>query len=533
MKIKIKGEFCMKKIIFGVMAIGVVSTILTACSSTSKQQQNDTKELSYWCSIPPTSISQISNLSQMTMYQEMEKQTGIKIQFIHPAANQSGEQFNLMIASGEFPDMIEYDWRSYSGGPDQAVADNIIVPLNDLLQDHAPNFLKLLQNNEMYDAQSKTDAGTYYGFPSVNVDQYRCFGGLLLRKDWLDDLGLNVPETLDEWETVLRAFKEQKGATAPFTGNNDIFATSRTNVNVFNTAFGIGKGFYLDGQTVKYAVVQPEYKSFMDRMSKWYAEGLIDRNYDTNTTQLIDSKMINGESGARVGFVGSTIGTYLNVAANSDENYDLVAAPYVVMNKGDIPKFAEVQPEISSPMIAITTACKNVEMAVEWADYLYSEKGAMLKNFGVEGLTYQMVDSKPVYTDEILHNPEGLSIAEAMGKHFRATSPSPGINQMDEYLEQYYQLDQQNEACATWTQYIDQAKETALPPLTFTAEENAELSNIMLDINTYVSEMQIKFVKGDEPIDNFDAFVENLENMRINDAVAIYQTAADRYFNRN
>ena len=59
-------------------------------------------------------------------------------------------------------------------------------------------------------------------------------------------------------------------------------------------------------------------------------------------------------------------------------------------------------------------------------------------NFGVEGESYNMVDGKPVYTDQIFNNPEGLSIAEALSMYCRATVPAPGLKQAPEYLERSF-----------------------------------------------------------------------------------------------
>ena len=509
---------------------------LSGCTESQEsepvQSGDSATSFTYWCAIPSTAIGTVQNMADMPMYQELEKRTGVKIEFIHPAANQGNEQFNLLIASQEYPDMMEHNWNSYPGGPDQAINDNVIISLNDIMEQNAPNLTKQLKENSDYDRQSKTDNDYYYGFPSLNVDTYRCFGGLLIRKDWLDDLGLAVPETIDEWETVLRAFRDQKGATAPFTEQARMFQMQIDNLHTFNTGFDTGKGFYLEDGKVKFAMFDQGYKDWIERMRQWYEEGLLDRDYSTNNATSIDAKMTGGESGACFGYVGSTIGKYMAAMEEQDPDYALVAVPYPVKEKGGHARFAELQPEANTPFVAITTACENPEAAAQWLDYLYSDEGDLLKNYGVEGDTYTIENGIPKYTDKILHNPDGLSVSEAMATYFRANSPAPGFNQSNNYLDQYYQLDEQKEAIQIWNKDMDYVKQTMLPPVTKTLEESEELSNILTELQTYSEETILKFINGEEPMENWDTFIQNLKDMQAERAVEIQQNAVDRYLGR-
>ena len=182
--------------------------------------------------------------------------------------------------------------------------------------------------------------------------------------------------------------------------------------------------------------------------------------------------------------------------------------------------------------MAITTACENPEAAAQWLDYLYSDEGNLLKNYGVEGDTYTMDNGIPKYTDKILHNPDGLSVSEAMATYFRANSPAPGFNQSNNYLDQYYQLDEQKEAIQIWNKDMDYVKQTMLPPVTKTLEESEELSNILTELQTYSEETILKFINGEEPMENWDTFIQNLKDMQAERAVEIQQNAVDRYLGR-
>lgn len=155
----------------------------------------------------------------------------------------------------------------------------------------------------------------------------------------------------------------------------------------------------------------------------------------------------------------------------------------------------------------------------------------MLKNFGVEGITYDMVGGKPVYTDLITKNPDGLNLAQSLRKYTQASYPVAGMDDPD-YLMQYYKYPQQEEAAKIYSQYADNANLVNLPPISATEEETQELATLNTEIQTYVDEMFLKFIMGVESIENFDKFVEQLKKMKIERVIELRQTAVNRYNNR-
>ena len=518
----------MKKWLALIISIVMTVSLLSACGNKNQgKSSEEVTEFSYWVNMPNEIVSVYKTMAEMTMYKELEKISGKKINFQHPPTGQGAEQFNLMIVSREFTDMIESGWTDYPGGPDKAIADGIILDLTDLIKDHAPNYYKALMSNPDYKKQASTDSGKLYGFSALNTGKFRTFGGMLIRQDWLTDLGLSLPETIEEWEIVLRAFKEKKGAKAPLTLANDTFSG-----NHFNNAFNVGLNLYLENGKVKLPQLEDSYKQYLTLMNKWYKEGLLDSEYDTNNGTVVDAKMTNGSSGATYGFIGGTIGKYANAMKDKEPAYKLAATQFPVMNLGDEAHFLECQKEANSPFVAISTACKDPIAAVKWLDYLYSEEGIALKNFGIEGQTYNKVDGKFVYTDEILNNPNGYSIPEAMGRNFRANTPSPGFNQHEDYLMQYYQLQEQRDALEKWSKYTPNAAKTIMPPITPTQDESEEIVSLQSDINTYSAEMILKFIKGDEPLSKYEDFVAQLNKMGAERYVNILQTAVDRYEKR-
>lgn len=485
-------------------------------------------QLSYWVALPADAARSLKNYGESLLYQEMEKRTAVKISFQHPATGSEKEQFNLMVASGKLPDIVETNFISYPGGPEKAILDKVLIPLNDIIDKHAPNLKKYLDSNPDMKKDISTDSGIIYAFPGIGVGNTNVSSGLVLRKDWLGDLGLAVPETMDEWTNVLRQFKEKKGAKSPLTMVLTDFGPER-----FNGAYGIGSTFYQNDGKVKFGPYEPAYKDYLTQMNIWYKEGLLDPDFATQDAKSKDAKITSGSSGAFVGSIGGGIGKYLPAAQTANPSYDLVGAQHPVLKKGDQPSFFQAAYNYRGDGSAgITPANKHPEETAKWLDTFYSEEGNMLKSFGVEGVTYTTVNGTPKYTDLIMKNPDKLSVGEAMSKYLRVSQPAPGFVGDDRYFAQYYNYEQQKQASTVFNKYYANVSKTRLPQVSQSPEEAQELATIMAEIDTYRSEMFLKFIMGAEPLANFDKFRDQLKKLGLERAIELKQAALDRYNKR-
>ena len=214
----------MKKALRLISFLCIIAMLITGCSGkTQTSGENidlssypiDTDvTLTYLMPLRSALAGMIDNYSETHFAQEAEKRTGVKVDYIHPAVGQESQMLSLLIASGELPDIMWGDWYSYAEGIDAAIDSNIIIPLNDYKK-YAPAYFGKLGEVKDWDIVAKTDNQNYYGFMALARPPIELTTGIALRADWLEDLSLERPETIDEWETVLAAFKDQKGATAP------------------------------------------------------------------------------------------------------------------------------------------------------------------------------------------------------------------------------------------------------------------------------------------------------------------------------
>lgn len=511
-----------KKIICGVVAVATAVTVLAGCGGEKATSSQPGDKLNVWMPLVSNASMVVSNFGETELAKKVMEATGVDVEFTHPPQGQENEKFSIVVASANLPDIIEYNWLTYPGGPAKAIKEGVIIDLAKHA-DKAPNMFGYLNENPEIKKLATTDAGEVFSFPFVRGDESLCFSsGIIVRGDWLEELGLAMPETIDEWETVLTAFKEKKGSATPY---------SASSTNNFASGFGTTVGYYVEDGKVKHGILDDSFKDYLTTMNRWYKNGLIDPSYATLDTKTVESNIINGMSGVTSGSIGSGIGKWM-AAATSTPGYSLEGAPVPVPQKGTKAKFGTYQLPVTSSATAfdaVTTSCTDIESAMKFLDYGYSEEGRMLYNFGVEGESYTMVDGYPTYTEEITNNPEGLSMTVALAKYTRSYSTGPFV-QDKRYMEQYAALPQQKLAWETWSN-TDVAKYT-LPHLYMQSDELTEYAQLSNDVETYMNEMISKFIIGAEPMDNYDKMIAELKNRGIDRIIEMKQNAYNRYLAR-
>jgi len=506
------------------------SDSVTQSSSTSVYPLQKASKLKYWIPVNANWNSYAQNYGDTEIAKELTKKTGISVEYVHPPLGQDKDVFNIMIASGDLPDIIAYKWTEFPGGPSAAIDNKVIIKLNDAINKWSPNLKSYLEKDRpQYNKEAKMDDGSYYFYPLLRDGQELLFtSGPVFRKDWLDELGLSVPETTDEWYTALKAFKEKKNATAPLTAVSD--SNGFQCLQLLEGCFGTFRGFYInkDGKMAS-GYNTPEFKKMLEYCNKLYTEGLLDKNFNNTDKKAQDSNILNGKSGATYGAGGSNMGAWIPAGQSKDPKFDLAAAKFPVQKKGDKPQFLNYTSGVDkNNQAAISAQCKDIETAARFLDYGFSKEGHLLMNFGIEGTSYKMENGVPTYTDLITKNPNKLSFAQALANYTNVASGGTALAQDVGYIKQYYSLDQQKNALKVWG---DNTK-TVMPLITPTSEESSESAKIMNEVNTYVLEMQVKFIIGSEPLSNYDKYVDNLKKIGLERAIALQQQALDRYNKR-
>ena len=539
----------MKKILLKAPAILLAVMLLASCgqrasssgessaapsSSAGASLSSGTGErptLTYWTPFENNAQKSVSTYSELPMYIEMMNRLNINVEFQHPPVGMEEEQFKLLVASKKLPDIIEYDWLTkYPQGPEKALADRVIIPLNDYFHtDKAPYISAILDAKPDVDRDLQTYAGNYYVFPFLRADDLmeQKGGGPTIRGDLLEKAGLEIPKTIADWEEMLTAFKAM-GIEAPFSGL-DFIPNINRDEQTFVGAFGIGYNFYhIDGK-VYFGQIESGFKDYLALLNKWYSAGLIDPDIITNKANELDAVMTSGKSAATDRSPDSGIGVWNTTMQKTDPSVWFVAAPFPVLNEGDTRYYVVPNRRyVGTYSAAITTECKDIDTALKWLDYGFSDEGELLFNFGIEGESFEVMDGEPQFTDLIKANPNGLTLKEAMILYCRNSSGGP-FQKGAGAINSQRTFDEQREAPYIWNDSIDYSR--LLPNLAYTSEEAAEYADIMNEVNVLSEEMVVKIMIGDRPVDDFDSYVANMKNAGIERAIEIVQAAYDRYLN--
>lgn len=363
------------------------------------------------------------------------------------------------------------------------------------------------------------DQGYVPMLAGIYTDYFYADQGLWVRQDWLDELGMEKPETIDEFTEMLKSFQSEIGASEPLTvlGNGKL--------EPLGASFGsVPGGISIEDGTAVYSDVSENTRDYLRYLHELYQEGLISSDfvsYTESQTKPPEDVVLNGKTGV---FNEDVIS--ITSYTNSVEGMDLRALQAPVQEAGTKLKNGPKASLVSSQTtISIAESCAYKEEALQYIDYLFSEEGRMLANWGIEGKTYDMVNGTPTFKDEILNDPLGFQIS-------RLVNICPGFVRMEDWDVTYLSYNEaQKEAVDIWMSAFE-SDEATFPRdyVTYTTEESEIKSELESAIETYCEECRLKFIIGDMDLEkDWDNYVADVENMGLEDLMEIYQNAYERY----
>lgn len=461
-----------------------------------------------------------SNMNLTEFTKEAERLTGIDIEIKHlPVTDKTN--FNLAITEGNYPDVFEgLVAGNYTGGIAQAAIDGIIIPVEDLIDKYMPNLTALMEEYPIIRAELTMDDGHIYAFPGVGVypEQGHATNGLIIRTDWLQECGLNMPTTIDELYNVLVAFKEKYGASIVSQTN---LVTQGTLVNAFCPNVSAMWGEDIETGEAYSLYTDDGYRELLSTVAKWYAEGLIHPDFLTFAAADVRAKTLAGEVGVLWGMGGSTLNTMLQEADANNVEIKVSAMGPIAKDKDSQVLYNNNGKHIQTTAnLFITDNCpeEKYEAICRYYDFMYTEEGIRLGNYGIEGVSYYInADGLETFTELMLHNPDGYTTVQMMGVYCRNHSSGyTGIQEYN-YLRNYYMA---NYAASVASDIWSAVPETSAPRTLdaanyYTADEAEEITVIKTDVDTYFKEMRAKFIYGELDV-NDDAvwadYVKTMEN---------------------
>lgn len=502
----------------------------------------ETQTLSLWNQMNTWTPMFMDTFDEHPGYQLAEQITNVHIDFTTASFLEAATQFQLMISAGEYTDLIDGAAQMYITGGAGAVEDGVILELSRYMAEFAPNYSVLRERDAALYKETMLDDGSIVCFhPVRDLDNYVYPGtGLMIRQDFLDAVGMEIPKTYDELERVLTAFRDQLGVEIPlYLDASGVFqdnwlAAGYDVALMTQTGMHQTMPFYqVDGE-VHYGLMENGFREYVTMMNRWYTDSLISNDF-TSALSMRDS-------GYGALMASDTVGVFL--AANTSLNafneagkavnpdYNLVAMPDLTVEAGSQTHLGNYVSHSGTGGFCITTACGNPELATQWCDFWFSEQGILIANWGVEHESYTLDESGEPHFTELMTNNSDYSLQEMTGKYCIYVSTVETTLTYDSsaiLLEQY--PESATEAVTIWASNKDGAYE--LPErMSMTAEESTTFNSFYSDIETFAAETVPKLINGTLSLDQLDSVQETLASMGIDTCIELKQSALDRFNER-
>jgi putative aldouronate transport system substrate-binding protein len=457
---------------------------------------------------------------------DIQKRTGIKLDVTEIDSAAWSEKKGILFATNELPDIF----LGVTFSPEEEVSYGTggqLIALNSIIDKVGVETKKMFEQYPYVVPAITTPDGNIYAMPrnDNNTRSMAVGGRFFLNTTWLKELNVAIPTTLDQFYDALVAIKGKGDNIIPVGGIYGQYDISQFILN----ALGYVEGkFALDktNTNVVYVPVQPEYKEYLTFMNKLWKNGLLDKEY---FTQSADTFVAKGQQ-MRYGFY-TYAAHYLMVGDKNYDQYEIIPPLTSDMNK------TQMTGEYSGVMrgnAAITKVCKDPETAYKLIDYCYSYEGTLM----VLGITDQ-----PVYNGSAT-----FKVRKEDGKN-QYVWPSEfdsfwtfGIQKIGHYLMPFNIND-------WWRNYYEEPNEASLsknfanglakyyrfvyPQVYLTKEQTETINKYDADLSTYVKQMDAKFITGEVSLDTFDDYVKTANSMGVADMIKVYQDAYDVYQKNN
>lgn len=472
--------------------------------------------------MPSNSIlaSVCPDLNDQRVFKQVEELTGIKLNFIVPTLGEETTDFNLMIASGDLPDII-VDASRYTGGVMAGVNDGAYLDLTDLIDEYMPNYSAWRNSDEERRKTTISDEGTIGAVYGIAPYNEWCWFGLLIKQEALDKTGLPIPETVDELHDFLVACKDA-GYSQPLNYGSSY---GQIFTGIINGAYGVWDWNFVDENgKVGWGPAQEGAKEYLTTMQNWYKEGLLNTDWATADFNQRMAEAISDDCAVMMDSPDTMWGYW-----KEDNDIDFVAALNPVLNKGDKSQQTYRNFKRSGSNAAITTQCKNVEAAMAFLDFAYTKKGWEVYNFGTYGDIHLIDENGMPY-----YNPDGLMYNDPDKQPLSNLIWKYRVHDFADIRDEHYsnplmasEGSYSGDIRQYWTENMDSS--VTMPPVTLTPEESSREGELGTVLSTMRNEYFSKIIMGQLPVDAYDEFLEKARQQGMDEFINIWQAALDRY----
>ena len=462
------------------------------------------------------------DFKDMTMVQDIQEMTNVKIEFTEIPQAQCQEKVNLMYASLDFPDAF---WN-VAGNSDQNVFDGAkggkIWPLNDYLEQYAPNWMKAFKEYPILKKTITFPDGNIYTLPYSRQipSDYGIRDIEAINTDWLEKVGMAMPSTTDELFDVLKAFRNGiDDGTLPKDGI-PYYLRFHSTIGGEMPVYGyFGLYIYdasylsvsLSGE-VEFAATNPEVIDVLEYLNKLYEEGIIIEEAFTDSWNEYLTKIRSDPP------ITGLWGSY-HLPDNLAPYYD--ALPPVAAPGVDKPLFRSQQVRIEKNKFTVFTGFEYPEVAVRFMDIWADDEYAAQLSYGPIGLTmrdngdgtFTAGGTSAEYLSAIPHNFTASYISKSVSDNIIFEGQS---GRRARFVNEVY-------SPYTW------AQERHYPRVQFTEQELEDRAVLSNEISTFVKSTWANWVVNGGARDGWDSYVEQLKKLNLKEYMDINQAAYDRF----
>ena len=497
-----------------------------------------------------TWVSGITLASILPRFKQVEDRTGVTLKWdVLPGGDDYDTLLQTRLAADDRPDIIMLV-------PDAVrlskfINDGMLADITKYYAD-LPNISNFYQvsNPELRKSFTYTDGGIYT-LPNSTwrllEEQQKWLGytgdnAIWYRGDIAAQLGFtDMPTTLDE---VHKMYQAVKAAYPDMIVCHMWDWSCWQSVRIFNGSYGLHYNnnaatsyFYPDASgKIQYEPITQATLDWLTEMNQWVNEGLVET-------------VVNGEdkyglpASGKVfsGFFAEVYDMCQPQLQETDPNAYFTFMPFPTGPNGAVPTIAGRLP-YSNLTAVVDNGADQVKAALQFLDYAYfSDYGVYSEAAGVEGVDWTLQDGKFAWNKDILTQIElSKTPLQASGANIHFNGPSVNlfnVNMATDTLKK--QIDSENgivkktpEQQDNWNKVSELNAKTsyALFPFMYMSDDDvAVLNDIIPDVQTYTDEMLEKFIRGTEPLSNFDSYVSQIKSLGIDQAIAVYQKAYDAY----
>jgi len=466
----------------------------------------------------------------------MREATGIDFQFIEVSKSAASEQFNLMIASGEWPDMFNPVER-YSGGAEQAYEDEVIINMTDLLEANAPDYwgyVEQLSENDYTSLLTTTNEGEdiMLYMSSINDCTYTSRGNVC-RGDWLDELGYTTEDmrSLEGLTEVLYAVYNtyEPDYTLHITSSALVKNLYAFEAAIPDLSSSSNLSIYLNDGAVESGWTSGEYRDYLEWLIGLYKDGIVYEDFHTIDWAMNETLAHIANGGVFMYETGNDVVDDVKLYAD-EENADIYMEPmYGIFDEDTTAnEFGSETSLLGFAKMAVTTTCEIPELAIQYMNFFFTEKGIMMANYGTEGESYVLNENgEPEFTDLILNNPV-ITNVQGANKNYAAAY----LIWYNHQMKLFSTFGGTSAHCVeVWSSEEFSTESTYPGTLGLTTEESDSIINKLTDCCACAQERILKFITGSMELndDTWAEYVADMEQLGIRECLDVYQNAYEEY----